>query len=77
MAGSGAEERPVVIAYDGSPAALQAIVEAAKILGSCHILMATVWEEGLANACPAMPADGMTVTPIDGRPRRVRARSCR
>jgi nucleotide-binding universal stress UspA family protein len=56
----------VVIAYDGSPAARRAVVDAAKILGSCQILVATVWEEGLAYAGPLMPADGMTASPMVG-----------
>jgi nucleotide-binding universal stress UspA family protein len=66
-AGSGAGEALVVIAYDGSPAARQAVVDAAKIIGRCQILIVTVWEEGLAYApSPASPDafSGMTATPM-------------
>jgi nucleotide-binding universal stress UspA family protein len=64
MAGTGAGEGPVVIAYDGSPAARQAIVDSAKILRSRQVLVVTVWEEGLAYAAPATPVDaGMTLSP--------------
>ncbi len=56
----------VIVAYDGSPAARQAIVDAAKLLGSCHILVATVWEEGLAYAGPVMTSDALMVpAPVD------------
>jgi len=55
MTDAGGGEGPVVIAYDGSPAARQAVVEAAKILGSHRILVATVWEEALAFAAPLQP----------------------
>jgi nucleotide-binding universal stress UspA family protein len=54
----------VLIAYDGSAAARQAVAESAKILGSCRILVVTVWEEGLAYVGPSMPPDGMTVSPM-------------
>jgi nucleotide-binding universal stress UspA family protein len=67
MAGTAAGEEPVVIAYDGSPAARQAIVDSAKILGSRRVLVVTVWEEGLAYVAPATSADvGMTLSsPVD------------
>jgi nucleotide-binding universal stress UspA family protein len=55
---------PVLIAYDGSPAARQAVVDAAKILRPGRALVVTVWEAGLAYATPAMPPDGMTMTPM-------------
>lgn len=64
MADSGVREGPVVIAYDGSGGARQAIVQSAKILGSCRIFVVTVWEEGLAYARPPMPPDGITVQPM-------------
>jgi nucleotide-binding universal stress UspA family protein len=63
MAGSGAGAGPVLIAYDGSPAARQAVVDAAKILGSRRILVVTVWEEGLAYERAPMPPDGITISP--------------
>jgi nucleotide-binding universal stress UspA family protein len=66
MTGSGAHDGPVLIAYDGSPAAQQAIIDSAGILGSCKILVVTVWEEGLAYeaAGAAMPADAGSIAPI-------------
>jgi len=66
MARNGAGEGPtVVIAYDGSPAARQAVVDAAKILGSCRVVVATVWEEGLAYAVASSRIAGTSM------PRRV------
>jgi nucleotide-binding universal stress UspA family protein len=55
---------PVVIAYDGSGAARQAVVDAARLLGSRRALVVTVWEAGLAYATPPMPPDGMMMNPI-------------
>jgi nucleotide-binding universal stress UspA family protein len=57
------DQSVIVIAYDGSPAARQAVLEAPKILGAARILVVTVWEEGLAYA-PSMPADGMIMSPM-------------
>jgi nucleotide-binding universal stress UspA family protein len=64
MANSDEGEASVVIAsYDGSPAARQAIVAAAKILGSCRMLVVTVWEEGLAYQRAPISPDGTTIAP--------------
>jgi nucleotide-binding universal stress UspA family protein len=62
-----AAKETVILAYDGSAAAREAIVAAAKLLKGCRILVVTVWEEGLAYmAPPATPSDGMTMThPVD------------
>jgi len=67
MGVTGAGEALVIIAYDGSPAARHAVVDAAKIVGSCRILVTTVWEEGLAYAGPTVPGpDTMMIsTPVD------------
>ena len=59
-----AADGPVLIAYDGSAAAREAVAEAAKLLGSRRLIVLTVWEAGLAYAAPAMPPDGMTMTPL-------------
>jgi nucleotide-binding universal stress UspA family protein len=59
-----AAEGPILIAYDGSDAARCAVVEAAKLMGSCPAIVVTVWEAGLAYATPAMPPDGMSMTPL-------------
>jgi nucleotide-binding universal stress UspA family protein len=55
---------PVLIAYDGSAAAHRAVADAAKLMGSCRMLVVTVWEEGLAYATPVMPPDGMIMEPM-------------
>ncbi len=59
-----ATDRPVLIAYDGSHAARQAVTDAAEILRSRRAIVITVWEAGLAYATPAMPPDGMTMSPM-------------
>jgi nucleotide-binding universal stress UspA family protein len=59
-----ATDRPVLIAYDGSHAARQAVADAAMILRPRATLVVTVWEAGLAYATPAMPPDGMTMSPM-------------
>jgi nucleotide-binding universal stress UspA family protein len=61
-----AEPSPVVIAYDGSPSARQAVLDSARILGPCPVLIVTVWEEGLAYAAPgaAMPTDAGSIAPL-------------
>jgi nucleotide-binding universal stress UspA family protein len=70
MAGVGTDEALVVIAYDGSPAARQAVVDVARILGSCKLLVVTVWEEGLAYAATGTPMlvdAGSIGPPVDPR----------
>ena len=61
-------ERPaggsVVIAYDGSAEARHAIVSSAKVIGSCRVLVVTVWEEGLAYAGPMAPTEGLVASPM-------------
>ena len=42
--------RPVVIAYDGSPAARAAVRDAAELFAGRRLLVASVWEAGLAYA---------------------------
>jgi nucleotide-binding universal stress UspA family protein len=54
------DKEQVIVAFDGSPAARAAVVDAARILGACRVLVVTVWEEGLAYAAsmdvaPASP----------------------
>lgn len=53
----------VIIAYDGSAAARQAVVAATKLLGSCNVLVVTVWEAGLAYLTPTAPVEGMMMSP--------------
>jgi nucleotide-binding universal stress UspA family protein len=63
---AGAPAAPVLIAYDGSPAARQAVLDSARILGPCKFLVVTVWEEGLAYAAPgaSMPTEAGSIAPI-------------
>ena len=44
---------PVIIAYDRSAAAREAITKAAVLMRSCRFLVVTVWEEGLAYTATA------------------------
>jgi nucleotide-binding universal stress UspA family protein len=48
----------VIIAFDGSAPAREAIVAAAKFLGGCRIVVATVWEEGLEYALATQSVPG-------------------
>lgn len=64
MSTAGADGSTVVIAYDGSPAARQAVAAAATILGECRVLVVTVWEEGLAYAGSPTPLEGTTMPPM-------------
>lgn len=66
MTAGEAGEARVVIAYDGSPAARQALADAATILAPCQVLVVTVWEEGLAyEAAPqSFEADGVRLDPM-------------
>ena len=59
-----AADRPVLIAYDGSPSARRAVAEAAEILPGRRTVVVTVWEAGLAYATPAMSYDGITTAPL-------------
>ena len=62
---SRSSRRTVVLAYDGSAAARQAVVEASDILGPSRLLIVTVWDPGLAFAGATMPAaDGMIAAPM-------------
>jgi nucleotide-binding universal stress UspA family protein len=55
---------PILIAFDGSSAARQAVTDAARLLGSRRALVVTVWEPGLAYAMPGTRPDGMIATPM-------------
>lgn len=60
---------PVIIGYDGSAAAREAIAQAARLMSSCRFLVVTVWEEGLAYvATPTMQINALeTAPPVDPR----------
>jgi nucleotide-binding universal stress UspA family protein len=54
---------PIVIAFDGSAAARQAVTDAAALLGRRPTLVVTVWEAGLGYAAAAPPPD-VSMAPI-------------
>src|SRR3954469_102103 len=56
----------VLVAYDGSPAAAHALRAVPALLGSPRVIVATVWEEGLA-VTTMMPSTefGMAPGPLD------------
>jgi nucleotide-binding universal stress UspA family protein len=60
---------PVLIGYDGSPAAEHAIRETAALLGEYPALVVTVWKEGLGMEAVELPAMevGLPPAPIDVR----------
>jgi nucleotide-binding universal stress UspA family protein len=64
QAGAQASKETVVIAFDGSPAARRAVEEAARVFRSSHVLVVTVWEEGLAYVAPSAPTEGMMMSPV-------------
>jgi nucleotide-binding universal stress UspA family protein len=55
-------DAPILIAYDGSDTARQAVREAAKLFGSRQVLVVTVWEPGLAYE--AVPTAGAEMSPV-------------
>ena len=58
--------RPVVVAFDGSPEARAAVRAATELMPGRRLLVATVWEPGLAAAIYAPPASlGMSYPPSD------------
>jgi nucleotide-binding universal stress UspA family protein len=62
---SASERGPVLVAYDGSAAARQAVADAAQLMGPCRMIVVTVWEVGLAYATPAaVPPDGIMMAPM-------------
>lgn len=58
-----APKETVILAYDGSAAAREAIAATAKLMRDCRILVVTVWEEGLAYMAPPASTEGMVMTP--------------
>ena len=55
--------RPVLIGFDGSPAAVHAVHEAAALLTVRRALIVTVWEAGAAYA--TLEGPGIPAAPID------------
>ena len=60
----GAVDGPILIAFDGSPAARRAVGDAARLLGPRPALVVTVWEPGLAYAIPEMRPEGLLPVPM-------------
>ena len=58
---------PVVIGYDGTPASLNALREAAALLQHRKALIVTVWKAGLGFELIALPASsiGLPPAPVD------------
>ena len=56
-----ATDRPVLVAYDGSPPAHAAVTAAAELFPGRRLLVMSVWEPGLAMIVQARP-DGMGMT---------------
>jgi len=49
------DTRPVVVAFDGSPEAVEAVRTAATLFRDRLLLVVTVWEPGIAMAAAMMP----------------------
>jgi nucleotide-binding universal stress UspA family protein len=60
---------PVLIAYDGSPAAERAVRESAELLAPEHAIVVVVWKQGLAFELEELPAStiGLPPAPLDVR----------
>jgi nucleotide-binding universal stress UspA family protein len=59
-----ASASPVMIAYDGSDAAKQAISAAAELFGGRRAYVVTIWEPGLAYAMSDLEPTGPELSPI-------------
>ena len=58
---------PIVIGYDGSPAAEHALREAAQLLGPRPALVVVVWEAGAAYEMAEVPSADLVPATIDFR----------
>jgi nucleotide-binding universal stress UspA family protein len=56
---------PILVAYDGSPQARAALDRAARLFPGRPVVIATVWEPGLAAAVPDPAGIGGPVAPVD------------
>ena len=57
------QQRPVVVAFDGSAESQLAVATAAELFRDRQIIVVSVWETGLAMASPA-PASDFTGAPL-------------
>ena len=64
----GTGDALVVIGYDGSRAARQAIIDTSRFLGGCRVLVVTVWEEGLEYAIEASAMTPDVMGPLSPEP---------
>ena len=64
MRAVNASASPVMIAYDGSDAAKQAVGAAADLFGDRRAYVVTVWEPGLAYAMSDLEPTGPELSPI-------------
>jgi nucleotide-binding universal stress UspA family protein len=55
---------PIVIGYDGSPASVHALREAAALLAPRPALVVVVWEAGAAFEAMEMPASTVGIPPV-------------
>ena len=56
----------ILIAYDGSEVSRAAVRHAAELFGGHRVVVATVWEPGLAAVAMGVPdAYGMGTVPVD------------
>jgi nucleotide-binding universal stress UspA family protein len=56
---------PILVAYDGSPQARVALERAARLFSGRPVVIATVWEQGLAAAVPDPAGIGGPAAPVD------------
>ena len=56
---------PILVAYDGSPEAKAALARAAVLLPGRPVVVATVWEPGLASVLPDPGGIGGPAAPVD------------
>jgi len=56
---------PILVAYDGSPQAKAALAQAASLFPGRRVVVATVWEPGLAAAIPDPGGIGGPAAPVD------------
>jgi nucleotide-binding universal stress UspA family protein len=58
-------ENPILVAYDGSPPAQAALAKVAELFPGRPVVIASVWEPGLATVLPDPAGIGSPATPVD------------
>jgi nucleotide-binding universal stress UspA family protein len=64
---------PVLVAYDGSEVSKAALSQAAGLIGERVVVLATIWEPGLATLPVAFSGDAMDTVSLPPDPRTVEA----